>query len=70
MLPTSTLTFADLYGQTPPGHRRGDTVERDSTKASGDLPGGLDTAQPAVYWIALVGLLVAIRLLWQFGGKK
>jgi hypothetical protein len=69
MLPTSTLTFADLYGSTPPGQRRGSNQDKDSANASGDLPASLETARPAIFWVALVGLLVIARLVWEYGGK-
>lgn len=69
MLPQSTLTYAALYGSTPPGHHRGDTVEQDSANASGNLPASLETAKPAIFWGVLVAMLVFVRLLYQWGGK-
>lgn len=58
----STLTFADLYGGVAPGRSRGETTEKDSASASGDIPGG-DMKKPALYWVALVAMLVAVRVL-------
>lgn len=64
----STIAFSDLYGGSPPGM---DTTpaERDSVEASGDYVTKFDMARPAVFWVALVGALVAIRLLYEWGGK-
>lgn len=64
----STLTFADLYGGKIPGHAYGDLMEKDVSEASGgDFLANLDLARPAIFWLVLVGLLVVIRLLWEYG---
>jgi hypothetical protein len=66
----SSLSFADLYGSTPPGMRRGEVQERDSADASGEYQySANELNRPAYFWVALVGLLVVIRLLWEYGGK-
>lgn len=60
-MPDSTLTFADLYGgKRPPNEQN--TIERDSAAASGEFT-PLDTARPAIFWVALVGLVVFLRIL-------
>ena len=71
MLPNtpSTLTFADLYGSTPPGFKRETPAEKDSVEASGDYVTKIDLAKPAVFWVAFVGLLVFVRVLWEKGAK-
>lgn len=65
--PQSSLTFSDLYGSKVPGRPSGEVSERDSTAASGDFSTSMDLKRPAFYWVALVGLLVAIRVLWEKG---
>lgn len=64
----STLTFADLYGGRVPGRAQGDLMEKDVSEASGgDFLTNLDLSRPAIFWMVLVGLLVAIRILWEYG---
>lgn len=59
----STLTFADLYGGSKPGGEK-NIIERDSAAASGEFS-PLDTARPAIFWVALVGLVILFRFLAQ-----
>lgn len=58
----STLTFADLYGGRRPGTTEANSIERDSAAASGEFS-PMDTAKPAIFWVALVALVVVFRLL-------
>lgn len=60
-MPEGTITFSDLYGGKRPG---GETniIERDSAAASGEYT-PIDMARPAIFWVALVGMVVLFRLL-------
>lgn len=67
MFPASTISRADLYGSvTPTNEKLGGTAAADSQQASGSV-GGSESKNPAYFWLSLVGLLVAIRLLWERG---
>lgn len=71
MLPNtpSTISFSDLYGATPPGWAGMDTPrERDSANASGEYSENSTLNHPLVFWAVMIGLLMAVRLLWEKAG--
>lgn len=63
----STISWSDLYGGNPPAWKSGDEpAEKDAGKASG-LVTKFDMNRPLVYWTAFIGMLIAIRYLWEKG---
>lgn len=64
-IPSSTLTFADLYGGSTPG-KNFSNMPSDIQEASGSKMTNLDLRRPAYYWVALIALLVAVRILIEY----
>lgn len=63
MTSEGTLTFSDLYGGKTPG-RGEENPEKDVAVSSGaDFPTQVELARPAIFWVAFVLMLVAIRVL-------
>jgi len=65
----STLALSDLYGNAT-GTRQGDepTLQPSAVASGAEGVTGSGKA-PAFSWVALIALLVAVRLLWEYGGK-
>lgn len=61
----STISFGDLYGYRTPGNKS-PNQPTDTEKASGST-GSLASNRPSYFWIAMVGLLVIARVLWEKG---
>lgn len=63
-----TFSWGDVYGGTGPGkdNKPGDVAPPVSQAASGKT--GSTGSTPAWSWATMVGLLVAIRVLWEVGG--
>jgi hypothetical protein len=64
-MPEGTITFSDLYGGKRPSGEP-NIIERDSAAASGEFT-PLDMARPAIYWVALVGMVILFRFILKEG---
>ena len=63
MLPSSTLSFSDLYGpKTPTGQ---ETAPSDTQQASGPKGIAGNEKGPAYTWIALLALLILMRVFYE-----
>lgn len=63
-----TISFADLYGYRTPGTNSGPNQPSDTEKASGaTVAKSKVVVNPSHFWLALVGLIVLIRVLWEKG---
>lgn len=61
----STMSFADLYGYRTPGNKNANDSP-DTQKASGNT-GAVLTSKPSYIWVAMIGMLVIARILWEKG---
>lgn len=62
----ASISFADLYGATPPGRAPGNTQPTDTEQASGRA-GGVSGNSPAYFWLGMVAMLFIARFLWEKG---
>ena len=60
----ATISASQIYGRTNPQYRQ--PKDAPIAEASSPLIGN---SQPLIYWVALVGLLIAARLLWEYAGE-
>jgi hypothetical protein len=61
----STLSFSDIYGPSVPGKKG--TAERSDTEKASGTTGPVASANPVSFWLAMVGMLVVARILWERG---
>lgn len=62
---TGSVGFSDIYGGAGPGVKTGEMPAPASQQASGST--GPTGTKPAFFWAGLVGLLIALRFLWEKG---
>ncbi len=63
MVTPGTIAFSDLYGGKTPGSRETNMEGVVETSSGADFATRADLARPTIFWVVLVGMLVAIRLL-------
>jgi hypothetical protein len=56
------MDFAGLYGR---GWERTAPEETASAQSSGPP---MANSRPALFWVAIVGILIGTRLLWEYAG--
>jgi hypothetical protein len=63
-----TINASQLYGPSPLGLSLGGGVGAPADEASGPPNEGAGVKTPAIFWVGMIALLVALRLLWEYAG--
>lgn len=58
-----TLLYSDLYGGKTPGESDENAEKTVSVSSGADFATKAELARPTIFWVAFIGMLIAIRFL-------
>lgn len=62
------IGFGNLYGYG--GQVAPNAQPAPVQQASGSIPTAGDSKSPAIFWVGMVGMLAAIRVVWELAKEK